>query len=127
MSDEGYAFLIMGFVLLVILIIGVFLYYKKSSELIEPSRCPVINGVYGANPGKAGSSVFSCGKNGVSECTFNNINTLTDAQNLCNNYLNVCTAFSYSPSLGVVRFVNRNLVASTTFDTYILQHNTTIE
>jgi hypothetical protein len=123
MTDTEYGFLFLACVLLVVVVIGVFLYFKKSAELIEPSRCPVVRGTYGVNPGKVGTSLFMCGTNFTSECVFDGISSLANAIALCNNYINVCKIFSYSPALGTVRFVNDTLVNSTVFDTYSLQYN----
>jgi hypothetical protein len=130
MSEEGYVFLIMAFILLALLIIAVYLYYKKSSETIEPSRCPQVSSNYGAIPGKSGKSVFLCGNNGTSECSFT-INSLTDAIKTCNNYLNVCRSFSYSPSLKNMKFISDKnsdtLLTNNNYDTYMLQFNIIIE
>lgn len=121
MSEEGYVFLILFFILLALFIVGIYFYFKKSAELIDPSRCPIVQGNYGVQPLKSGTSVFRCGTNGTSECSFT-VRSLNEAITTCNNYLNICQGFSYSPSTQNMRFINNSALAdSTIYDTYRLQ------
>lgn len=125
MNDVGYTFIIISVILLLALIVGTFLYFKQSSELIYPKECPIVSGAFSTNPGKIGLGiVYQCGVNSTGECTFSNINSLSAAIDLCNQYLMVCSAFSYNPKSGNVIFINptKTLSNSTNYDTYISQY-----
>ena len=123
MDKGGYVFLILSCVLFIALIVGTFLYYRVSTELIEPDRCPVIGGSYGVTPSVIGRTINVCGQDGKTECVFNTIPDLQSAIKLCNSYLNVCRSFSFSPTTKIVRFVDASTTsASTTYDTYSLQY-----
>ncbi len=127
MNDVTYAFIIISFLLLGVVIVGVYLYFKQSSQLIKPSQCPLTKGIYGSNPGQLGSKIlYQCGSNSNQQCSFSSINTLAGATTLCNSYINVCKAFSYSPTTGNVLFIDPSSIlgSSSIYDTYILQYNT---
>lgn len=123
MDKGGYVFLLLSCILFIALIVGTFLYYRRTAELIEPDRCPFVTGSYGVNPGTIGRTLFVCGQDSKSECIFNSIPDVASATKLCNSYLNVCKAFSYSPNAKSVRFVDAAATNGSTFyDTYILQN-----
>lgn len=128
MNDVTYAFIIISFLLLGVVVIGVYLYFKQSSELISPGQCPIVHGLFGSNAGKIGGKIlYQCGASSTQQCSFNGITTLSAATNLCNAYINLCKAFSFSPSTGNVLFIDPGSVLSSSsiYDTYLLQYNTT--
>lgn len=104
-------FLLVFFVVIVVLL---FDNTSKKSKFIKPEDCPSIKSNYASIPSVSSatlSTITSCSGNpdgyqGTQPCTFENIATLYDAQNLCNKYQNsICSGFYYNPSTQQVNFI----------------------
>ena len=110
--------IILSFILLVILV----LYIKQSSTLIDPSKCPKIQGNFGVRPGLSGTVLNSCGNNNNEECVIIATN-LNEAVNICMARADICQQFSYDLSQGKMRILNPKvpLTSGENENTYILQ------
>jgi hypothetical protein len=105
-------FLVIFFIIIVVLL---FINTTTKSKLINPSNCPALKSNYAIIPSANLSTlsvVNQCSGNpdgyqGSQPCTFSNINSVYDAQQLCNKYTNtICGGFAYNPTSKIVNFVN---------------------
>jgi hypothetical protein len=109
--------------LLIAFIILFYFYIRQSIDLINPNQCPSIEGDYGVKPNTKGVPLKACG-DGSQECT-STVNSLNEAVNICNRKFNICQAFSYVSSTGLMTIIDTMspLEDSANIDTYFRQIN----
>jgi hypothetical protein len=127
-------FLIVFFIIIVVLL---FVNTTTRSKLIAPENCPMLKSEYAVIPEAKLSSlsiINQCSGNpdgyqGSQPCTFSNISTVYEAQQLCNKYSNsICSAFAYDPTTSIINFVNgaynisTNVANSEPVDVYLKQN-----
>lgn len=111
-KESSSAFIILIILALVFGAIIVILLFENSnnkSKLIEPGKCPQIKGNYGVTPNVDTTTlglVYSCnpttdpngnGALGSNACTFTvTVQSLIDAEVICNNFPDVCKGFFYT-------------------------------
>ena len=117
-----YGWLIVTVILSFILLIILVLYIKQSSTLIDPSKCPKIQGNFGVRPGLSGTVLNSCGNDNNEECVIIATN-LNEAVNICMARADICQQFSFDLSQGKMRILNPKepLTSGENENTYILQ------
>lgn len=102
-------------ILLLIAIVVLIIYFTRSKV-----SSPIIRGSYAVQPNKTGTSMYICGASSNEECIFT-ANSLQDAINVCNRYLNICRQFAYTP--GTIKFIQEgNYVDTTGSDVYLYQY-----
>lgn len=102
--------------ILLLALIGVIIYFLLFR--IEP---PVIEGQFALNAGKSGVVLYVCGANSNQACIFP-ITNLSDAENICLRYLNVCRAFMVGTD-NTVKFVNpSNFTSDLLNNIYVYQY-----
>lgn len=126
-------FLLVFFVVIIILL---FVNTTTKSKYVKPENCPSVKSNYASIPSVSSttlSTVTACSGNpdgyqGSQPCSFGNISTLYDAQNLCNKYQSsICNGFSYNPSTLQLNFIKTgysitsNLPGGTSVDVYLKQ------
>lgn len=109
-KESSGAFIILIILALVFGAIIVILLFENSnvkSKLIEPTNCPQIKGNYGVTPNvdtTPPNYVYSCnpttdpngnGALGNNACNFT-VQSLIDAEVICNNFPSVCKGFYYN-------------------------------
>jgi hypothetical protein len=92
--------------IIVFFIFFIFLLFENvvlSQILINPNECNKIFGSFGVKPNSAYvissdelATISKCNPNGNSLCKMENVSSLQDAINYCNNYSSFCNAFVYS-------------------------------
>lgn len=126
-------FLVVFFIIIVVLL---FINTSTKSKFIKPENCPVVKANYASVPSVPQDSVQiinNCSGNpdgyqGNKQCLFSNINSLLDAQNLCNKYqTSICSGFGYNPTTKQTYFINTNYSLTSsdtdnTLDVYIKQN-----
>ena len=122
----------------IIILVGILIYLivmlvSTQTRFIDPKNCPQQVTEFGVTPQTAGNVVLNvCGTNSSQPCTFSNVANLNAAINLCHQYANACTTFSYAPGIlvspdgsveGVMSIVSPTggFSSSTTYDTYTQQ------
>lgn len=103
--------------ILIVAIVFVFFYF-----LTVKLQTPVTKTLYAALPNSTATSLYVCGTDSKSECVFT-VNSLGDAVNLCNKYLNICQQFTLSKDM-TMRIVTDIPAASSVSDMYIYQYPT---
>lgn len=134
----SYVLIFFLFVFFVVIIILLFINTSTKSKYIKPENCPSIKSNYASIPSVPSTSlstVSSCSGNpdgyqGTQPCIFNNIDTLYDAQNLCNKYQNsICSGFYYNTNTQQVNFIktgftiNSSIPVSSSVDVYLKQNS----
>lgn len=127
-------------ILLLFLIIGIviliFINTKLRSDLIDPKKCPIVNGDFGVNGGKSYNINSGIGGQlatisrcdgiipGQSICT-KKVNNINDAIIYCNTYSSFCDAFVYSFTNKEVTIVDpkQSLVSDVNYDLYQRQYS----
>lgn len=88
-------------ILLVIAFVAMIIYFFLWK--IEPLP---IKGDYAAVPARTGNSLYVCGSNSSSICSFQ-VQNLNEAINICDRYLNICRQFALTNN-GIMTFVDGN-------------------
>jgi hypothetical protein len=128
-------FLVVFFIIIVVLL---FVNTTTKSKFIKPENCPVVKSDYASIPSvpqNTTQTINNCSGNpdgyqGNKACEFSNINSLLDAQNLCNRYqTSICGGFGYNATTKTVYFLNTNYTLSSSgsansglLDVYIKQN-----
>lgn len=134
----SYVLIFFLFVFFVVIIILLFINTSTKSKYIKPENCPSIKSNYASIPSVPSTSlstVSSCSGNpdgyqGTQPCIFNNIDTLYDAENLCNKYQNsICSGFYYNTNTQQVNFIKTGFTissstpVSSSVDVYLKQNS----
>jgi hypothetical protein len=107
-------FLVVFFIIIVVLL---FVNTSTKSKYIKPENCPVVKANYASIPSVpqvSTQTINNCSGNpdgyqGNKPCVFSNINSLLDAQNLCNKYqTSICSGFGYDVTTNTINFINTN-------------------
>ena len=128
-------FLVVFFIIIVVLL---FVNTSTKSKYIKPENCPVVKSDYASIPSVPQASlqtINNCSGNpdgyqGNKACVFSSINSLLDAQNLCNRYqTSICSGFGYNIVTSTVNFINTSYsltssgsASSPLLDVYIKQN-----
>ena len=129
-------FLVVFFAIIIVLL---FINTSTKSKYIKPENCPVVKADYASVPSvpqATTQTINNCSGNpdgyqGNKPCIFSNINSVLDAQTLCNKYqTSICSGFGYNTTTNTVNFINTNysLTSSATIsgsamvDVYIKQN-----
>ena len=120
--EWGYIGLIILIIILIVIIIYLITLSRVNTNLVDPSTCPKIKGVYATQPNTSGTIISQCGISGTEACT-TTATSLVDAMAYCETYISVCNAFSYSSKNSVVHIINPDVLPSddADFDTYYRQ------
>ena len=107
-----------GLVLLVIILLIItltigFFFVRQRHQLVEPSRCPKIQGTFGLLPGTTGEVINLCGSDSKSECVVQ-VESLEQAVLQCNMRKDICTHFTHDSSTGTLRIINPSIPFSQT-------------
>jgi len=100
------------FILFLIIILLIASLINTSNSKINSSECPNVKGLYGVNTNREAAIIKLCGKNKNSKCSFNNIQSLHDAEVRCTALPEICSAFTYSDITKVMNIVDPNLSIS---------------
>ena len=129
-------FLVVFFIIIIVLL---FVNTSTKSKYIKPENCPAVKADYASVPSVPQAStqtINNCSGNpdgyqGNKACVFSNINSILDAQNLCNKYqTSICSGFGYNTTTNTVNFINTSysltssppVANSTSLDVYIKQN-----
>jgi hypothetical protein len=105
-------FLVIFFIIIVVLL---FVNTTTKSKFIKPENCPVVKADYASIPSVplvSTQTINNCSGNpdgyqGNKACVFSNINSVFDAQALCNRYqTSICSGFGYDITTSTVNFIN---------------------
>lgn len=88
-NTNGWILLSLGFILTIIVLIGVLVYMLVKSN----DRPPVCFGDFGVKSNLGGPPLMSCGTNRKTACIYLNIHGVSGAINQCNILNEVCRAF----------------------------------
>lgn len=133
MSISNIIMFITVFILVAVCIYLIYLLVSTQTRFIDPKKCPQQVAEFGVTPQTAGNVILNvCGTNSSQPCTFSNVANLAAAINICHQYANACTVFSYAPGIlvtsdgtvqGVMNIVSPTggVSTSTTYDTYTQQ------
>jgi hypothetical protein len=121
------------FVLIILCVYFIYTSVTTSNKFINPSKCPKQTTEFGVTPLTLGNKILSqCGTDKSQVCTFSNIGNLSEAIDLCHQYANICTSFSYAAGVlatttaskqGIMNIISATdgLSSSTIYDTYTQQ------
>jgi hypothetical protein len=97
--------LLLTIVLIIVIVIILYFFFRQRTQLVEPSRVPVIRARYAVVPNIEKDALNTCGTDGQDPCIFSST-TLTRAIELCNINYKVCTEFSYDPISEIMTITN---------------------
>lgn len=122
----------------ILILVGLCIYFifnsvSIQSRYIDPNNCPRQTTEFGASSFTVGNTILNqCGSDRQQICTFTNVGNLNEAMNLCRQYADICTVFSYAPGVivipgsppqGIMSIMSSTagLSSSTIYDTYTQQ------
>lgn len=85
---------------------------------IDPANCPIIKGNFGVKTNQDIKILKTCGDNFNSNCNFNQIKSLKEAEEKCYYLENICSAFTYSEITREMAIVNPNTTDSNSIISY---------
>ena len=92
----------------------------------DSSKIPSIKGDFAIKTSQQISIISKCGDSKKELCVFNNIRNIEDAINHCNINSQICNAFSYSPLIEQLSYINQHTLNNGTDNVYIRQIPTII-
>ncbi len=117
-NTNGWILLSLGFILTIIVLIGVLVYMLVKSN----DRPPVCFGDFGVKSNLGGPPLMSCGTNRKTACIYLNIHGVSGAINQCNILNEVCRAFTYDALFDSMTIVDPNSIyPNFTSDLYVRQ------
>lgn len=98
---------VIGIISIVIHIIFIYLLTKSEKERIKNSNCPTIYGNFAVIPSKSSTGIKSeCPQNANSLCTFNDIQSISEAVQKCNTMAGICKRFTYNTTSKIMSIVS---------------------
>ncbi len=97
--------IVLALVLTVLVITLAYFYTRQRFQLIEPDRCPTVEGTFALRAGTTGETSKQCGTQSNEECLIE-VNTLEEAVLQCNQRKDICKVFTYGESTGTMRIIN---------------------
>lgn len=133
--------IIMIITIIILTALSIYFIYNSvviQTKFIDPNNCPKQSLEFGVSPQTVGNKILNnCGTTGNSLCTFSNIDSLTEAIDICHQNADKCSTFSYAPGIlasvggrqqGIMSIISPSdgLSSSTVYDTYELQIQTNL-
>ena len=109
-----------------IIIFLIFYIVSISISKIDPQNCPQVYGLYGVSTNQNIRILKSCGTDKNSQCTFYNINSLNDAELMCNILPDICSSFTYSDTTKIMNIVDSTSTSGGEYNVYTRQYLETL-
>lgn len=99
----GWVVLTLALVTLVIVL--AYFYARQRFQLIEPTRCPTVEGTFALKAGTTGEVLKQCGTQSNEDCSIE-VNTLEEAVLQCNQRKDICNVFTYDEGTSTMKIIN---------------------